>query len=110
MQRSPFTGRFLYSDQHKRSRKGFVLRTLPDLGDLPDDSLHVDIYRQNNITFLLGTVSFTLGEDRFSLFTTRRLEQNNVIPIAREQEYNLTEHPDLQGMYPVTFTLDRKSV
>src|SRR5690625_4917127 len=104
MQRFPFWGSFLYRDQNLISWEGFVLRTLPDLGDLPDDSLHVDIYRQNNITFLLGTVSFTLGEDRFSLFTTRRLEQNNVIPIAREQEYNLTEHPDLQGMYPVTFT------
>src|SRR5690625_2155339 len=104
MQRYPFWGSFLYRNENLISWDGFVLRTLPDLGDLPDDSLHVDIYRQNNITFLLGTVSFTLGEDRFSLFTTRRLEQNNVIPIAREQEFNLTDHADLRGMYPVTFT------
>lgn len=72
---------------------------------LPDDTLLIRIERHNNVTFLLGTISFRVGdEDRFTLVTSERLEQNHVIPIAREQEFDLARHPSLKNHYPVQFS------
>ena len=99
-----FWGASLLRNDQLFSWSNFALTSRPNIGDLPDDSLYVDIFRENNVTYLLGKISFRLSEDdHFTLYTTRRVSQENVIPIAREQEFNLSRHSRLADKYPVSY-------
>ncbi len=104
MQDYPFWGSSLYRNNDLFTWEGFSLNDYPFTEELPDDSLYVNVKRHNNVIYLFGKISFSIGdEDRFTLITMERLQQQNVIPIAREQEYNLAQHPDLKNKFPVNF-------
>lgn len=104
MQMHSFWGSTVYRNDDLFTWEGFALANPPHSGELSEDSLYVDVYRHNNVTYLLGKITFHVGdEDHFTLITTERLEQRNVIPIATEQEYDLARHMDLENRFPVHF-------
>jgi signal transduction histidine kinase len=104
LQTHPFWGTSLYRNGELFTWSGFALTDLEMIDDLAEDSLVVNIYRNNNVTFLQGQVSFLFSEDdRFTLNTFKRLEQSNIIPIAWEQDFNLNQDPRLNNNFPVYF-------
>jgi signal transduction histidine kinase len=104
MQTYPLWGSSLYRSGELFTWNGFALTDPEPVENLADDSLHVNVFRNNNVTFLLGQIRFVIGDDdRFTLFTTKRLEQNNIIPIAWDQDYNLNHDPRLDRKFPVYF-------
>jgi len=101
----PFWGSSVYRNGELYTWDGYALSSLPELPDIELNTLHVDVYRLNNVIYLLGKISFPVGEDDlFTLITTSRLKQQNVIPIAREHEFDLARHPELKDHFPVQFT------
>lgn len=105
MESYPFWGSSVYRNGNLYTWDGYALPSLPEIPEVEQNSLYIDVFRLNNVIYLLGKISFTIAdEDNFTLITTRRLSQHNVIPIAREQEYNLAQHPELKDYFPVHFT------
>lgn len=99
-----FWGAALYRNRDLYAWNGFALPDLPLLEQNPDDTLFVEIQRRNNVIFLYGNISFRIGnEDRFTLLTSRRLKQQNILPIAEEQEVDIARDPSLSSGYPVRF-------
>ncbi len=100
----PFWGTALYRNGDFFVWNEFALTSIPEPEQYTDDALYVEVKRHNNVTFLEGRISFTISDDdQFTLITSRRLKQRNVIPIARQQEVDLAEDTSLQDKFPVRF-------
>ncbi|MEX2584934.1 MAG: ATP-binding protein [Balneolaceae bacterium] len=98
-----FWGSAIYRGQERLAWSGFD-PTTQAIGQLPEDSLAVRIEQQENVTLMVAETTFRSGDNRFTLVTATRLSQNNVIPIARDQETDLSSHPRLAKHYPVEFS------
>ncbi len=84
---------------------GFSFPEIPVVPDIPADSLHISVVKQNNVTFLYGFQELQLtGNQAYQLVTAKRLSQNNILPIAAGQETDLSDDPALSGNYPVVFS------
>lgn len=85
--------------------QGFALLPPPQHRVSVADSMYVTVYQRRNVVFLFGQITFELGDnDSFDLYTTQRIEQKNVLPIALEQEIDLANAPMLVNEYPVRYS------
>jgi len=102
LQASGFWAGALYRDGERISWHGF---SLPEpIQANSTDSLKLHVEQRNNVTLLRGELSFRAGdEQRLTLTVANRLAQNNIIPIAKGQETDLSEHPSLRNSFPVEF-------
>jgi len=102
-----FWGVTLFQDFVPRVWSGFSYTDYP--GGLPDTTeSYVGIRKQNNVTLMLCRISFALqdssGSIPYQLVTSRRIEQNNALPIGKEQEFSLPDRGPEQLKYPVAFS------
>jgi signal transduction histidine kinase len=104
MENYPFWGTSLYRNGNLFTWNGFALHNQESPEVQAADSLQINIYRSNNVTYLLGNISFEIADDdNFTLYTSTRLEQDNIIPIAWNQDLNLNRDPRLHRHFPVYF-------
>jgi nitrogen fixation/metabolism regulation signal transduction histidine kinase len=102
---SDFWGINLFRNNSLYAWQGFALTPPPQHRLSLTDSLYVTVYQRRNVVFLFGQITFEIGDnDSFDLYTTRRIEQKNVLPIALEQEVDLANTIQLKNEYPVRFS------
>jgi signal transduction histidine kinase len=100
-----FWGVNLFRNNSLYAWQGFALTPPPQHRLSVADSMYVTVYQRRNVIFLFGQITFEIGEnDSFDLYTTQRIEQKNVLPIALEQEIDLANAPQLQNEYPVRYS------
>ncbi|MEX2602056.1 MAG: ATP-binding protein [Balneolaceae bacterium] len=100
-----FWGTSLYRNEELYSWNGYIPVRDQQPVSIPFDSLSITLERVRNVILLQAVESFQLGdEEQFTLVSTRKIEQRNVIPIARNQELNLSNHPSLRDRFPVQFS------
>lgn len=82
--------------------RGFNLTPLP-LPD-PGGSLRVSIPRIDNVTYLLGQRTLSLEDGIAYLLTAQQLEHTSNLPFGNRVNTRLSEHPRLDGHFPVNFS------
>ncbi|PWN05223.1 ATP-binding protein [Rhodohalobacter mucosus] len=92
----------LYLNNNQVVWRGFNLTPLP----LPDSggSLRVNIQRRDNVTYLFGQRTLSVEEGTAYLLTARLLEQTINIPLGTQENTRLSNHPRLDGHFPVNFS------
>jgi signal transduction histidine kinase len=93
----------LYRNNEPWLWKGFQLSPADIESSSFSDTLQVSVIKRNNVILLLGYVEFEEDDNDYQLITAKKLEQTSNLPLARDVNYNLSGHPDLQNLYPVTF-------
>ncbi|MDX1617398.1 MAG: hypothetical protein R3224_01340, partial [Balneolaceae bacterium] len=108
-----YWGITLFQQSVPRIWSGFSISEYPET--LPDEGeAYIGIRKQNNVTLMLSRVSFALqdssGSIPYQLVTSRRIEQNNALPIGKEQEFSLLRQGPEQLKYPVEYSFFEASL
>ena len=89
---------------------GFDLTPLliPETGG----SFRVSIQHRNrsNVTYLFGRRTFIVDDQRVYLLTARLLEHTTNLPFGNRVNKRLSDHPRLEGLYPVHFSFSNESL
>ncbi len=103
LQQSPgIWGSALYQRDQPVVWNSFSLDLFQDALDSNRSETYVDVKKQNNVLFWIAHISFRVategGEIPYQLFTAKRIEQTNALPIAGELEYSiLNEIPSVKS-------------
>ena len=98
-----FWGSMLYRDGEPWTWDGFNLSITPSFIDYEHDTLRTSVSRANNVSFLMGQISFVVNDASYRLLIAKKLEQSTNLPFADEISFNLANHSSLKNKYPVTF-------
>ena len=98
-----FWGSSLYQGENRWIWEGFSLTPSSTITLNSSDSLRVSIQKRNNVVFLFGQRSFRSGDDQFILLTADKIEQTTNLPFADRVSFHLSDSPELENNFPVTF-------
>ncbi|MEX2455722.1 MAG: ATP-binding protein [Balneolaceae bacterium] len=99
-----FWGAVLYKDDQPWSWSGFNLTVTPGFITYQEDSVRTSVLRSNNVSFLLGEISFSSGDTSYRLLTAQKLEQSTNLPFTENIAFDLASHSSLQKLYPVSYS------
>jgi signal transduction histidine kinase len=98
-----FWGSALHKENDKWVWDGFSLTPSPTLTNGTSDSLLVTLLKRNNVVYLFGQRAFSVNEGRYLLLTAEKIEQTTNLPFADKVSYHLSDSPELENNFPVTF-------
>lgn len=99
-----FWGAMLYKDEQPWSWSGFNLSVTPGFLNQQQDTVHTSVSRSNNVTYLLGEISFSIAEASYRLLTAKKLEQSTNLPFTENIAFDLANHSSLNKLFPVNYT------
>jgi signal transduction histidine kinase len=94
--------RTVNEDEEPLVWKGFNLSPLRLPG--PASSFRVSIQRSNNVTYLFGQRTIILEDQTAYLLTAHQLEHTTNLTFEDRVNTRLSDHPRLDGLYPVHFS------
>lgn len=103
-----FWGTIIYRNGERWFWDGFVPETYP--GDLlsQNESLHVSIDSDNNVTYLYSIIPFFIKQDtsivRYDVFNRIKISQENILSIGNNLEVNPKDLFTVSDQYPVIFS------
>lgn len=104
-QYNSFWGATLYQDSVPVVWDGFSFSEYPRVSIPSEEEIYVDVLKQNNVIMLLCRISFAVEDSSstipYELFTSKRIEQKNALPIGKDREYNFLTYQTEDLPYPV---------
>lgn len=100
-----FWGISIYKNNSRWLWDGFNLSQPPFSlsSDENENEVSTSILKRNNVVYLFGQTTFTIDDDNYDLLTAQKLEQSTNLPFNEGVEFSLSNLPELQQRYPVTF-------
>lgn len=99
-----FWGAMLYKDNQPWSWSGFNLTATPGFITHRQDTVITSVARTNNVSFLLGEISFTTRDSNYRLLTAKKLEQSTNLPFTDNIAFDLANHSSLNQLFPVSYS------